>query len=74
MHVYVVQHSHMLSDREEDFKFIGVYSSRLNAEAAVHRLSTLHGFAESPLGFSIDLYELDQDHWTDGYVTVAAPA
>lgn len=64
---FVVQHVHELSDGSEDVKFIGVYSSRANAEAAVARLSQLAGFADATDGFSIDQYTLDRDHWTDGY-------
>lgn len=65
---FVVQHVHELSDGTEDVKFIGVYSSRASAEAAVARLSQLPGFADAPDGFSIDEYPLDRDHWTDGFV------
>jgi hypothetical protein len=65
---FVVQHVHELSDGTEDVKFIGVYSSRANAEASVARLSQLAGFADATDGFSIDEYPLDRDHWTDGYV------
>ena len=69
--VFVVQHIHAREDGVEDVKFIGVYSSREKADAAVARLSQLSGFADSPDGFCIDEYRLDQDHWAEGYVTVA---
>jgi hypothetical protein len=68
--VFVVQHVHTLDDDVEDIKLIGVYSSRENAEAAVARLSRQPGFADAPDGFHVDEYRVDQDQWTEGYVTV----
>ncbi|MGI8654123.1 MAG: DUF7336 domain-containing protein [Pyrinomonadaceae bacterium] len=70
MEVYIVQHVHEFEDSREDYKFIGVYSTRQKAEEAVSRLRTKDGFRNIPEGFEIDEYELDEDHWTDGYVTV----
>jgi hypothetical protein len=69
--VFVVQHVHSQEDGVEDVKLIGVYSSREKADAAVARLSRLPGFSEAPDGFSVDEYPVDQDHWVEGYVTVA---
>ena len=69
--VYVLQHVHSLDDGEEDVKFIGVYSSRENAEAAVTRLRRTPGFCEAANGFHIDEYQMDQDQWVEGYSTVA---
>ncbi len=68
--VFVLQHVHSLEDGAEDVKFIGVYSSRQNADAVVARLSKLPGFSDAPDGFHIDEYRVDQDHWVEGYVTV----
>jgi hypothetical protein len=47
---------------------IGVYRTRAAADAAVARLQSQPGF-ESRRDFHIDRYELDKDHWTDGFVT-----
>lgn len=55
---------------EEDSKLIGVYSTRQLADTARGRSRLLSGFRDEPEGFIIDDYELDKDHWTDGYVTV----
>lgn len=71
--VYVVHHVHEMLDGEEDVKLIGVYSSHEMAEAAVSRARTKPGFVAVPDGFSIDPYELDKDHWTEGYVTYYPP-
>ena len=68
--VFVVQHVHEADDGTEDVKFIGVYSSRETATAAVSRLARQPGFADAADGFSIDELRLDQDHWVEGYVTV----
>jgi hypothetical protein len=67
--VFVLQHCHSVGDDCEDTKLIGVYSSRSTAENALRQMETKLGFAQSD-GFSIDEYELDVSHWTDGFVTV----
>ena len=66
--VFVLQHVHAREDGVEDVKFIGVYSSREKADAAVARLSRLPGFSDAPDGFHVDEYRVDQDHWVEGYV------
>ncbi len=68
--VYVLQHVHSRQDGEEDVKFIGVYSSRDNAHAAIERLGRAPGFSETLAGFHIDEYELDKDQWVEGYSTL----
>jgi hypothetical protein len=68
--VFVLQHVHTREDGFEDVKFIGVYSSREKAQAAVARLSRLPGFADSPDGFHVDEYRVDRDHWAEGYVVI----
>jgi homoserine kinase type II len=67
--VFILQHVHTQND-VEDVKFIGVYSSREKAQAALARMESLPGFANEPDGFHIDEYRMDQDQWTEGYVTV----
>jgi hypothetical protein len=68
--VFVVQHVHSQEDGIEDVKFIGVYSSREKADAAVARLSSLRGFSDAPDGFHVDEYLVDKDQWVEGYVTI----
>jgi len=67
--VFVVQHSYELEDQEET-KLIGAYASCADAEAAVARLREQPGFRDHPQGFHIDSYELGQDHWQEGFVTL----
>jgi homoserine kinase type II len=70
MKVYVVQHVHVQGNDEEDVKFLGVYSSRENADAAITRLGQATGFAETSERFFVDEYQVDKDHWVEGFVTV----
>jgi hypothetical protein len=69
--VYVLQHAHPLEDGEDEVKFIGVYSSRENAQAAIVRLSKTPGFSDEQTGFHIDEYQVDKDQWVEGYTTLA---
>ncbi len=69
--VFVLQHVNSGEDGVEDVKFIGVYSSREKAQAAVARLGSLPGFADAADGFHSDEYRVDQDHWAEGYMVVA---
>lgn len=70
--VYVLQHVHSLEEGVEDIKFIGVYSSRENAQAAIARLSKAPGFCEAIADFHIDEYQIDKDQWVEGYSTLAS--
>src|SRR5437899_1960942 len=69
MEVYLLQHVHEFPDGEEDIKLIGVYSSRVLAEEAQRRAEMLPGFHETPKGFTIDPYKVNEDHWPEGYIT-----
>ena len=76
--VFVLQH--LRSDEDsEDLKLIGVYSSRVAAEAAVERKRKVPGFSSFPRivnastdeqesGFYIDEMEIDRDYWSEGFV------
>jgi hypothetical protein len=70
MEVFLLWHVHAFDDGEEDEKLIGVYSSREEAEAAIERVKGQPGFVDAPEGFGIDPYMVNEDHWTEGYVTV----
>lgn len=72
MKVYVLQHEQTFDDHDEVL-FIGVYSTRAEAENAIVRLCKQPGFKDHSDGFSVDGYELDQDHWVEGYVTYKPP-
>jgi len=66
--VFVVQHSYEDDAGCEEVKLIGVYSSESAAKAAIQRLQKQPGFRDRPDGFHIDPYDMDKDHWQDGYV------
>jgi hypothetical protein len=70
--VFVVQNEHVFPDHDEVF-FIGVYTTRIEAKKAVARLSKQPGFKTNKKGFSISEYELNKDHWTEGYFTYIPP-
>ncbi|HEY9431070.1 MAG TPA: hypothetical protein VI260_06220 [Blastocatellia bacterium] len=70
MEIFVLQHVHMLDNGEEDVKMIGVYSSLERAEEAIKRLTMKPGFSDSTEGFVVDRYVLNEDCWTEGYITV----
>ena len=72
--VFVLQHARPRDDGEESVKLIGVYSSRAAAEAAIARLRQQPGFSEWPDEFHLDPYELDVDHWTEGFGVPWPPA
>jgi homoserine kinase type II len=69
MTVYLLWHVHQL-DHGDDEKFIGVFSSPATANAAIALLRTQPGFRDAPEGFEMERYELHEDHWTEGFVTV----
>lgn len=73
--VYVVRHVHVADNGDdEDVKFIGVYSSEDAANAAIARLRLQSGFRDHPAGFRVDPYEIDKDHWTEGFISWADAA
>ena len=57
-------------------KLIGVYDCQEGAEAAVGRMRErdLPGFTDSPDGFEISEYPINQDHWTEGFSTSDMPS
>jgi hypothetical protein len=66
--VYVLQHSYELDGCDET-KLIGVYSSTTSADAARERLRRQAGFRDHADDFTVDAYDLDADHWMEGFKT-----
>ena len=64
--VYVLQHEYEQWG-VDNVKFIGVYSTYQEAETAIKRLLPQPGFRNWPKGFTIDSYELNVDHWVEGF-------
>lgn len=65
--VFILWHSRPVDDDETDDKLLGVYSSRDLAEDRAGRAKALPGFRDYPDVFIISEYQLDVDHWTDGF-------
>jgi hypothetical protein len=57
-------------ERHDDFKIVGVYSSAEAAREGMSRARKLAGFREEPECFIVDTYTLDDDCWTDGFVSI----
>ena len=69
--VFVLQHSYEI-DEQDRTKFIGVYSTVKKAENAIKRLKKQTGFCDRPNDFNIDEYELNKDHWREGFSTMTS--
>lgn len=54
----------------DDVKLLGVYSSDLRAREGRERARLLPGFIDEPDCFSITPYEVDEDHWDEGFVRI----
>jgi hypothetical protein len=67
--VFVLMHAHELTPDLEDIKLIGVYSTEVKAYSALKRAESLQGFSDTREGFHVQAYELDKDHWLEGFVT-----
>jgi hypothetical protein len=65
--VYLLWHVRERTEREDAEILIGVYSSEATAQAAIERLKDKPGFVENFQGFQICPYDLDLDHWTEGF-------
>ena len=69
--VFILQHSYEL-DNYDETKLIGVYSTKEQAELAINRLKEMNGFKYYPDAFEISEYELDKDHWIEGFATMTS--
>jgi hypothetical protein len=68
---FVVFHEYE-DDNGEQTKFIGIYTTKEKAEAAVDSLRKMPGFADYPRDFSIEFHIFDRAGWTEGFVHVAS--
>jgi hypothetical protein len=53
---------------KEDAKLIGAYSSPAAAAAAIDRVKSQPGFRDYVAGFEISAYDIDKDHWSEGFI------
>jgi len=61
--VYLLWHT----DAQGDEKLIGVYRADAEARAAIERTKGKPGFTDEGGTFEVAKYELNQDHWTEGF-------
>ncbi|MEO7715897.1 MAG: hypothetical protein ABIY70_06835 [Capsulimonas sp.] len=74
MKLFLLYHVQDLGyDYIEHITLVGVYSSEAQAEQARERVKLQPGFCEAPEAFEINPYEVDQDHWREGYFTDTYP-
>jgi|GraSoiStandDraft_8_1057269.scaffolds.fasta_scaffold26126_2 hypothetical protein len=67
--VHLLWFAREMPEGEEDVELlIGVYSSEAEARAAIERVKNKRGFAEFQHGFQISPYQLNRDHWEQGFV------
>jgi hypothetical protein len=59
--LYSLTHEYGLPERLDTAKHIGIYISRIEAEAAIRRANQLPGFREHPDNYRINEFILDQD-------------
>lgn len=69
--VYVLHPVRRDDEYGDDTKLIGVYRLDDAAIAAIARPSDQPGFRDHPTGFQFDSYEMDKDHWAEGFVDVS---
>jgi hypothetical protein len=69
---HVGEDGELVWDEEDgdDIKTLGVYSSERAAHARIERARSLPGFASEPDCFLITRYVLDEDDWTEGFITM----
>ena len=69
-HIYDLSH---FSPENDNVKGIGLFLSRAKAKEVMAIYKTYEGFEDTPKGFFIQRYTIDQLHWTHGYVTKVIP-
>jgi hypothetical protein len=74
--VFLLWHSHYDPHLpgKQDKKLIGVYSSKELAEEAQKKTELLPGFRDHVKAFEIEDYDLNKDHWTEGFATIEIKA
>jgi hypothetical protein len=64
---FIVTHVYDVPGGLRELKFIGVYSTREEADSAIARARTRPGFADHPGDFIVMPFELDQDYESEGF-------
>ena len=71
-YVYLLWHTHINENLRngEDVKLLGTFSSQKLAKNAENRAKLLVGFKDAVAGFHISEYEIDKQHWIEGFATL----
>jgi homoserine kinase type II len=64
---YVFLLYYVIDEDDENQLLIGVYGTENEAKVAIERLKDRPGFVDAPEKFLIVGYELNRDHWTEGF-------
>jgi homoserine kinase type II len=62
--LFVLWHEHKTDFGDNEEKYIGTYSTKEKAHAAIERLTLQPGFKKYPDGFRVEPRELDQTSWS----------
>jgi hypothetical protein len=65
--VFLLLHVRQDGPDDEDIKAIGIYTTKEKAEKTIEKFKKLPGFKDYPDSFYIPEFELDKDHWTEGF-------
>jgi hypothetical protein len=65
---YLVHHLKIDEDDDDNDKLIGLFRTMESARLAVARALKQPGFKENPKGFTIEFFEFDKVHWTEGFI------
>lgn len=68
-HVFILEHIYEIEENEE-VKFIGVFSTELNAQKVINELITKKGFKKYPQKcFVISKLKIDEFEWKEGFIS-----
>lgn len=68
MKVFVLHHTYGPAS-SETYKLLGVFSSESSALEAERVARSLPGFRDYPDGFTVDVYDVDERCWSEGFGT-----
>jgi homoserine kinase type II len=68
---YVVYHEFEHPEGVDNVRLIGLFSQETDANRAIEHLQAKPGFQRHEDGFSVGTYQLDKDHWTEGFFTTS---
>jgi hypothetical protein len=65
--IFLLWYVHAPDTVNDQELMIGAYGTEEAAKSAIGRLSEKPGFQADPSGFQICPYQLNEDHWTEGF-------